>query len=352
MHAMAAWLARQPQSQVMLAMDRSQDDFDFTNIERVLLKKPEKLPQPQSVADYMAAFMRRWDKTAYSLRSLAASKPAPNIILTASSNGAAFDLQAIYPDAFIVNYLESARPFSAPEQGARNLLQSLQVMQARLAFAFSESERAALPPLLAPAIRLAPLAVDCDYFQRQATATPEGPFNLVLQLKSLPFQDFGAWLNLAIRLLRRNAGLRVAILAPNLGFIRAAQTGLASLAPAITDRILLKAWPSRATRRQLFGCADLLACPGRELNLDLLEAMSCAAPVMTAAAAPGLEPGANCLRLPSCGVATALQAAIARKGDLGAIAARGRAYVMARHALDACLPGHFQLILDAMRHKP
>lgn len=348
MRGIASWLSEQPESRVILAMDRGHEDFDLPKIERILLKKPDLKGQPEFLPDYMTSFMRRAEKSWYSFRNIAAQGYEPDIILAHSSTGTAFGLRSLFPKAFIVNYLVSMMAFSQVENDAVNCLQTLQITNSSLSFAFTESTRKSQPEILRRKIDLAPLAVDTEYFTRVNgyNFIKNSSKLVVFWLKKLNLPDFAKWLNLIIKLVSQKSDISVAILAPNIGMLKAAEDLVSGLSSEIVERIWMKCFPTRIIRREVFSAADMFITPANELNLDMLEAMSCGCAVMTAAKNDMLKPDFNCIKLPSRSLLDSIEDWLSSP-SLRNIALRGRFDVVEKHSVNVVVPGHMENIIDA-----
>ena len=349
MNGIASWLAAQPECEVMLAMDRSPEDFSIGNIERVLLKKADRRLAREGLAERMAAFMQKAEKTHYSLRSLSSRKGEPDVVMTYSSDGGAFGLKELFPNAFIVNYVVSMEPFSRHEARAVGLLQAMQCADSDMNFAFGEAARKRLPRPFWRRTGLAPLAVDTGWFAPLAESgkTDGDKKLLVFWLKDCDPGGFGFWLNGITRFLLAREEMAALVLAPNTGVVRLAEQRLAALPASLADRLTLKCYPARNWRRDMWRRASLFVSPFRSLNLDMLEAMSCGCPPVTACRARGLQAGFNCLGFSGKNLFAAIEGFLANPEELAGAGLAAREYALSCHAVERVVPGHIREVLAA-----
>lgn len=332
MHGIAAWLARQPDTEVLLALERSKHYPDIPQAERIILKKVDLRHEQDRVPARMLGFMLRAEKTAWSLKPLQEGGRSPDIILVYSANGSGFHPRENFPDAFVVNYACNLAGLTGPAREAASLLELMQNREANLSFAFQSS--------LGADSGLAPLALDAEWFSpRQSGERGQ----LIFWLKDCTESAFKAWLKKIVSLARKS--LSSIIFVPNLEYINLAENVLAELPQ--TGRPMLAVCPHRQARRDLFLAATLFISPSKAVSLDLLEAMACGAPLMSGV--QGLPGSVECPDIPDGNFEQKLAGLLGSKTLLESMGMAGRDYAKRRHSESAAVPAHVAAIIKAFR---
>lgn len=162
---MATWLAAQPENHVIFAATRFRQENPLPNVQRVVMKKY------QSKGTENGTYLDLWDEAIRAAKSAASSLEIvrnsgykPDIIFNASSNGVLLGGRQVFPDAFIINFLEKdnfTKPFQAE---IRKTLQTMQILESGLNFTFSSEIKNIFPPEIRGRIALAPRMVDAEFF--------------------------------------------------------------------------------------------------------------------------------------------------------------------------------------------
>lgn len=324
MHGLADWLARQPGNEIMLALERSNHYPDIPGAERIILKKLDLRDAMGSQAVRLGGFMQRAEKTAQTFKTVAATGRIPDLILVYSANGSGFNPKSSFPDSFVVNYACDLTGLSGNARKASELLELMQDRESDLSFRFGSRQ--------GPETSVVPYILDTDYFRPN-----EGPRDrrqIVFWLKDRASGDFLEWVGKIAQL--AEAGLQCIVFAPGKEEI---QAGMPLLGPE-RERVIMTCSPQRTGRKQLFASGALFVCPSELQNLDLLEAMACAMPVMANRR--------GCLKIPDGNLAHGIMEALGKPDLLAAAGAKNRAYALANHA-EAKAQEHVEEILIAYR---
>lgn len=162
--AMASWLGRR--AQVIFASSRSGLEAPLPNVQRALLKKypQKKRPENPNYFDYWTEAIYAGKAAAASFAAIRASGFAPEMIFCASSNGAALNVGEIFPEAFIVNFVEADDGSNAAQRLIRRDIQNLQILKAQISRAFTPAALRSVSPRLRDAIKISPAPIDCQFY--------------------------------------------------------------------------------------------------------------------------------------------------------------------------------------------
>lgn len=339
MAPLVAWLANDAQNEIMLATDRGRDDFSPQGARKIILRRPEFKLARESLPEYLSGFMRRAEKAVWSLKVVAETREAPDIVLASSSGGLVFSLPELFPTSFIVNYLEDLASWPVLEADARKLMQIMQIARSRAVYAFDEAAKANLPPEFQDVVNLAPLAVDTDFFSPAQTSNQDGP--IVFCLRGLQPRHYARVLGDVLKLcqIRKNAEIR--ILTPNPVTSRLAANMLEKPAAPFADRLKIMRNPTRVERKDLLTGASVAICP--QFGLDALEAMSCGLPVLLIVN----NGGSACMDLPAKDRAEFINSVLSDAKLLQKTANQGREHALADFDYRKLIPAHAKRILEA-----
>lgn len=348
--AMASWLARNRQDQVIMASSRSQHDHFSGGVRRVVLKSWQgKLPPDNPGYFDMWMQAARAGKSAdASLRAVRDSGFEPDMILVASSNGSALNIEEIFPGSFRVNFLENECCWSADQKAMRRDAQCLQMSHAHMSFAFSAESREIYPPLFRERIELAPLMIDTEFFQPVADGQAPKE-DLAAVFCNSPFtRDLRDTWNMCLELLRLRKHCRIVVLPGNAIALR--KIGAMGMPACLAGRIRLEFPLRHAILRDILCKASLALFPSSIVDMDLLQAMSCGTAPALFSQAEGLTPGADMCLLKSgtcreraCAIAEAMD----DKSRLAAIGGAARGHVLQHYDAAKLMPAFFPRIEKA-----
>ncbi len=305
--AIASWLARQ--DEVIFASGRERREYAIAGVRRVILKKPDnKKTDKNDYLDLWQDALRVSRSTNMTLGSVRDSGYDPDIIISSSANGSAFSLRELFPSALHVNFLEYESPALKSGRGPamRYALQSLQAMQAHLAFSFFKPEPFLFGQEVCRKIRPDPLAVDTDFFSPCCGpgfscwkfSSPQELLAFNLQDASLD-QTGKAWETAAL-LLQKRPQSHIAMLLPNSFFMRGILERLESLPKDLQARLYPEIFLEHVEYRNLLASSRLVITPyARTDARGNLEAMSCASVLVAPKACDSFfRHGDNMLALP------------------------------------------------------
>lgn len=338
MHGLADWLARQPQADVLLALERSNHYPDIPAAGRIILKKPEHRALSDSLPAWLIACMHRAEKAAYSLRLLAEGSRKPDLILAYSSNGIGFNPRATFPDAFVVNYLCDLSSCGGAEKEAATLLEDMQMRQADLTLAFQGRHPVS-------GTEFVPYIVDTVFFAPPAIIAQEKRLETVIWLRDSDEEKFRLWLQTIIAVLGSDRRIHIHVLAPNMHFVHMIREYVSAIPRHCAERLSLSCFPHRKARKELFTRTSLFINPSRTLNLDLLEAMSCGVPAISCAPLDGFAGWPGAPERPSL---EELMTIIRSSPDFALAGSHGREYILKYHSEDVAAPIHLDKIRAAM----
>lgn len=345
--AMASWLARDQRKQVIMASSRSQHDHFSGGVRRVVLKSWQgKLPidNPGYFDMWMQAAMAGKSADS-SFKAVRDSGFEPEMILIASSNGSALNVEEIFPESFRVNFLENECCWSADQKAMRRDVQCLQMAHAHMSFAFSPGSREIYPSLFRKRIELAPPMVDTEFFQPAVEEkSPDG--ELVAVFCNSPFaKDLRDTWNMCLELLQLREHCRIVVLPGSAIALR--KIGGMGLPASVAGRIRLEFPLRHALLRAILREASLAVFPYSILDMDLLQAMACGTAPGLWSAAEGLVPGVDMCLLKSgsyreraCAIADALE----DRSGLEAIGKAARKHILKHYDAAKLMPEFFPRI--------
>lgn len=355
--AMATWLAANPQNKVIMASSRSRQENPIPNIQRVVLKsypcrKPEKEPD---YFDLWEEAAKAGKSARASLESVKQSGFEPDIILGATSNGAALGLRRIFPDAFLANFLEEENFFKPGQSQMRMDLQCLQILQANMSFAFTEARKKSYPPELQARIGIAPLAVNADFFSPEK-ARPFScwkfaqilPELVTVSARNLTENDlFHCW-NACLEILAARPDCQIVLLVNGSYVMR--RLAHLQIPENLASRLYIECHLRQDIWRDLLCASALAVFPGNPAPFGILEAMACATPPLLAREWYFLKPGWDYLGMPGSRAAQirmAVHDALENKNKLLEIGLLSRKTVTAGFAADVAMPRFFPQISRA-----
>lgn len=178
---LAACFAANPENEVLFASSYCRQGFSLPGVRRVLLKNTRERGQDNG-GD---TFEREWGRalkvgklTFSSLRKLRETGFTPNMVLSSSAKGHALFFRRVFPEAFLVTYLDDS--FSSSRTVDRysdkmllhHFIQSASLTQSQAFFVFYEGQKKYFPGFMRKAIEVVPVSVDTDFF----SATRAEPF--------------------------------------------------------------------------------------------------------------------------------------------------------------------------------
>lgn len=273
---MASWLGNIPGNQVIFATSRSGTDHPIPNVNRVILKNNRgKSHDNPGYLDFWLQALMGAKSASESFTAVKNSGFIPDMIFGLSSNGALMGARAIFPHAFRVNFLERENFNSHKLATMRIGLQSLQIIESNLAYAFSEACRNLYPYELRPRVRLVPRMVDTDFFSPPPDGMSED--KSIVVVVSAGHEEMRD-LELCIEILKMKKEARIALILGNsFGLRRLSQDErVVKNSPSLR----LECRPKPGRMRDLFTSASLVVFPNGFYGL--LEAMSCGAACMAA----------------------------------------------------------------------
>lgn len=354
--AMASWLADNTENQVVFASSRSRQELALANVQRVVLRTYKGVPHDDQ--DWFGLWeeaIRAGKSARNTLEMVRDSGFDPDMIFCASSNGTAFGLREIFPDSFIVNFLEESAFFSAGQSEMRRCLQYLQIIEANLSFAFNEATMRQFLPPLREYIRLAPMVIDSAFFSPEAAKPLNMPHMrrvsdqlLTVFTHGLTEQElFHVWYG-SLQILANNPHCQIVFLLQGGYALKRLRT--LKVDAKIADRLFLEAHLRQDILRDLLCASSICLFAGRYMPFGLLESMSCASCPMCAKAPYFLKNAWDMLELQNAHsdeIAARVGKALQDPALLKAIGSRARQTAVANFGADNVMPRFFPEIEKA-----
>lgn len=291
--------------EVLFASHYGRRDFSLPGVRRVLLKPARRRTQPESPDE---AARQEWARALTTARyasdafaSLRKNGFVPDLCVFSSLSGAALALSRSWPESVLIGCAEGMRARTSREEAEAVVLRLRSCLaQAHACFAFSEDRLAGMPPLLRRHACVLPPAVDTDFFSPEAAA----PFILEgrvftasdscsesrctelvsVDMRSLPAASSPALWNICAGLLARRSACRILMNCADPAILAKAESMAAALPAQWRERLFIKEFASMHEWRDMLCATDLHIFPeavsGRSPLQEVLEAMSCAAPVI------------------------------------------------------------------------
>lgn len=281
--AMASWLANQEGNHVIFASTRSRQEMPLPNVQRVIVKTypGKKNSDDQEYFTLWEEAVRAGKSVRSSLDLVKSSGFEADMIFNASSNGSGLGLRELFPDAFLLDFLEE-ETFSKPAQAVlRRDIQILQILGANMAFAFSEARRQSYPSELWSRIRLAPRVIDTSFFDPQSASPFSCPkFDgesrklLTVFARGLAEKELFGCLGQCLEILKKREDSRIVFLVNGAYTMR--RLSQVELPPNLGNRLQIEAHLRQDALRDLLCSSILSIFPGLDSSLAMLESMSCA----------------------------------------------------------------------------
>ena len=352
--AMASWLAERPEIQVIFAASRSRQEQGLPNMKRVVLRSYNgKARVNPGWFELWEEALRAGKSAASTLDMVRESGFDPDIVCCATSNGSAFGLRQIFPDSFIVNFLEELSIFPSGQVKMRRALQSLQILEANLSFIYNEKARNAYAQELRELIKPAPMIIDCDFFspeKAQPLMSLQGRtigrelvtvFAHGLTEKELFHLWHGALLILAMR-----PHCQLFFIVPGAYLLK--RLNKLPIDEKIAERLFLFSQLRQETLRDLLCASALAIFPGRHSPFGLLECMSCATTPLCGEPHFFLKNGWDMLELPKASaIAESVNAALQNRELLNVIGMHARQTAVVNFASVNVMPHFFPKIEKA-----
>lgn len=354
--AMASWLAKNPEHQVIFASSRSRLEMAIPNVQRVVLRAYNAKARGSS------DWFDLWDEAIRAGKSARATLDMvhnsgfePDIIFCASSNGTSFGLRQLFPDALLINFIEESSLFHIDQMRMRRCMQYVQILEANLNFAFNENTRRQYPPALQPLIRLAPRVIDAAFFSPE-NAQPFSNWKLrnfsgrlvtVFGYGLNECELFHAW-HALIELLSGYPELQLVFILP--GSYAVKRLRMLKLNSAISDRLFLECHLRQDVLRDLLCASSLCVFPGKNAPFGILESMSCATAPMCVHAPFFLKNGWDMLEMQgrdASAMCADVRAALKDPALLEELGQRARQTAIANFAANLVMPRFFPEIEKA-----
>lgn len=357
--AMASWLASRNENQVIFASTRSRQELPLPNVQRVVVKTypGKKGFEDPDYFDLWEEAARAGKAARSSLELVKSSGFEPDMIFSASSNGSALGLRQIFPDAFLVNFLEEENFTRSAQAALRRGIQSLQVLQANLAFAFTEKRKSFYPPELWPKIGLAPQAIDSGFFD-PAHAQPFHCWKFGAQDRDLltvfaqgleEHALFHCW-NACLEILEKCPAIRIVLLVNGTYALR--RLTRVEIPEKLSTRLFMEAHLRQDNLRDLLASSLLAIFPGEFIPMGLLEAMSCASCPVLGNHRYFLKNGWDCLEMPPITerlMAGTIAQFLAHPEALKEIGLHARRTAVENFGAESVMPRFFSKIEEAYR---
>lgn len=354
---MATWLAENTENKVIIASSRSRQENPIPNIQRVVLKnypgrKPEKEPD---YFDLWEEAAKAGKSARVSLESVKQSGFEPDIIFSATSNGAALGLRQIFPDAFLANFLEEENFFKPGQSQVRMGMQCLQILQSNMSFAFTEARRKSCPPELQTRIDIAPLAVNADFFSpNKARPFSCWKFEVILPelvtfyARNLTETElFHCW-NACQEILAARPNCQIVLLVNGSYVMR--RLAHLQIPENQASRLSIEYHLRQDIWRDLLCASSLAVFPGNPSPFGILEAMACATPPLMAKEWYFLKPPWDCISMPGSKaeqICHAVHNALEDKNNLRETGLRSRQTITDNFAAKVAMPRFFPRIARA-----
>lgn len=194
-HLAAAFTA-DTHNTVIFAAEFGRKDFHIPGVQRAFLVRPKdkRSPRTESLSDLerldadMTMALQRGRATAASLQKLRAGGFVPDLFITSAGMGNSLMTHAVFPESFLVGYgdwycnekatVSSHGQLSPAAMRLRNTLQLSTLMHSNAVFTSTEWQKKQFPSPIAESMRVIPLCVDADCYSPDPTdrfAAPECP---------------------------------------------------------------------------------------------------------------------------------------------------------------------------------
>lgn len=341
MSSIVNWLAAQPENEVVLASNWNRNERKDSNIRFVTLKRKDSKPVLENSLDYWTDAIQLARKSSLSFSHIGKSGFKPDIILVATGNGAALGLRDLFPEAFIVNYLEPLRYSNHRESSTWYNLQIVQSLQSDLVFSFTADLCRNFSNIIRKPIARIPLCVNTSIFLANKTNMRN---SIIINFhnfndKSLPF-----WLRRLINLISSYPEYKFIILLKSISARRKISGYLSAIQECDYDNINIQYEISDDVSLDVYSHALLYISPSFELQKETLEAMSCEIAVMTHIREEFMCPGINCLDIEQWKL---LPEMLDKPDDLIEIGVNGRQSLLNDFDCDEVIGDHVKTILDS-----
>lgn len=273
---MAAWLARQPENEVIFASNRTRSDSTLMNVRRVVLKR-----YSSNMAERDSSWFSYWEEAGRASRSARSSYQTikssgfhPDIVLSASSNGTALGIQHIFPEACWFNFLEEGNFGSVVQSLLRHDIQSLQILHSDFSYTFSQAVPNDYPEIIRGKIRRCPFIVDTDFFSgKNSRDTLNGEKNIIIKCVTQNLGELYKIFRACLTLARKQPEARIWLVVQGSQLAQRCQS--INLPEEVAGRLRIAHFQNQYDMRDLLCSARLIAFLYRPTLLDILIAMSC-----------------------------------------------------------------------------
>ncbi len=357
-----------PENDVLFASRYERRDFSLPGVRRVQFRAPKERSGQQS-----DVLVHNWSRAvamgrqAYSsFQQLHKLNYEPDMVIFSAGNGVSLFLERAFPHAFRVAYLDSslvhAGSVDPDVRAAAVMVQGASLFGCHMAFAFSSSQREAIPPILQPSIGLVPLSVDTAFFSQEA-ASPyapagEDPLSGGTELVSVSIKGAeglveSGILRVITALLLNRPMCHVHLSCGFRGGVQFLQRYFSGLEASCLSRLHISDFLKRPEYRDILCASAVHICPAktRSLLVEMLETMSSGSVLLCAPADPALVPGKNMFAWPEtpqrqfeCISGILNNAALRKK-----IGGNARKVAMENFRQDEFLPRHAGTLLESCR---
>ncbi len=308
--SLATHFASDPANEVLFASRYERRGFALPNVRRIQFRAPRE--RDLSARDPLVAeWTRAVDMGRQALASFTQVRNAgyvPDAVLFSAGNGVSLFVERAFPEAFRVAYLDSSFAHSADDDAESRasslMVQGYTLFECHRAYAFSSHHRDAFPQILRPSISTIPLAVDTDFFRREAASPFFSGIN-PRELVSIAVKDPGilygsGLLRVVTALLVRRPFCHVLLVC---GFGQGAQLlkCFSGLGEECLSRLHACEFLRRPLYRDMLSCSTVHVCPQWHggMLVEMLETMSCGTVLLAPLPCGGeLVPGSNMVAWP------------------------------------------------------
>ena len=366
--ALAGLMAADSANEVLFLSSFFRKDFSIPGVSRVRLRLNH-----DRVLTEQDAFFQAWERayrvgrqTGHALGHLRESGFIPDMILASSADGPGLFLRHIFPESFIVSYLDRSRrtPRSQEERdrfAASLALQSYQMAQSNLFFVLSERQRGLFSPLLRHCVRIMPCFVDTEMFSPQAQAEGgvlalggqhAGNELISLNIRGRSTESFERLFPMIAALLVRRPYCLAALCFGHEKVKIFWEQRVGALPADVRNRLCFMKFLSLTEYRNFLRTASVHVFSGMTdtPEHEILECMSCESLVMVPKTGDGcdfLRRNENFLELPDDSAKARAEAvchALDAKEMRIAIGKKARETVLAHYRQDSILPEHIVLL--------
>lgn len=336
------WIANQPGNDLIIAVDRTRKGMEIAKTQKVKLKRPEIKKTAHTVLDYWQIAIQRGKSGQESLLSIAENGFRPDIILHSTLNGILLGIKDIFPQAFLVAYLDSAYTGNAIEDNFRNRFLSLLALESDLTFRFQNS----LTSPKANHENFIPLMVNASFFKPHGAIAKANLPEIIFSLKGLNESEYARWFKI-LEKYSQNTDNKILALLPDIGKLK----DLEFLRQGDKNNISCACNLDNVSAVSIFQNAKLLIWPGTVTGMELLQAMSCKTPVaLLSGHFPQLAENAY-LSFPRQNICEWLKKLDLKSEGLKLIGANAREFVLKKFDANKLMPIHMDKICEVIKKR-